>query len=315
MKKKLLIAGIFAASLTAVSVIPVKADVTQAWLQAPQLSIAYHVDDAEQDLRGKSNKLQSLKDAHAPQDQIDRTQAEVNAAANLLNSLKSMVAYQTLVTAAAPAPDVSAAVINQAAANAAAANQDAVTKQLQANQAAFNAMIVNQQALLNQAAINQAAAANQAAVNAQASANQAMLNAAVANQSAFATVATYNPLMFAVATAKPVNDPYAHNLVLLDNINKISAAQTEARGAREIANGTLSRINDMKRDLVYLRGTGNPVLMAQADDLERQMVALQSAYDAQNADAASKEANAANLKATLPTAGYNPALTKYYYAN
>ncbi len=318
MRKKLLMAGALFASVFLFAAQPVKADLTEAIVLNPQLQEIYHLEDAKQDLRGKSNKLKTYQDSGSPQKMIDGAQNDVNAASQTLANINSMINNQTAMIALSPnLQEVGTPLINQAAATAAAAAQAALAKQAEANQAALNAFAMNQALLLNQATVAQAAKANQNAVDKQLEANQAAANYALANQNAAATAIAYNPLVFAQVASKPVNPPYAHNLVLLDNINKISEAQTNANGAREIANATLSRINNIKPALESAKAQAayNPVYAANAADLQNQLNSLEAAYASQSADASAKEASFANLKATLPTAGYDPMLVKYYYAN
>ncbi len=318
MRKKIFTAGAFIASIFLFTAMPVKADLGEAIVYNPQLQVIYQLEEAKQDLRGKSNKLKTYQDSGSSGSIVDGAQNDVNAAANNLANINSMINMQTAMIAMSPnLAEVGTPLINQAAESAAKAAQAALTKQAEANQAALNAFFMNQALLLNQATVAQTAQANQNAFNKQLEANQAAVALALANQNAAATAITYNPLVFAKVASKPVNPPYAHNLVLLDNINKISDAQTKANGAREIANATLSRINNLIPALESAKAQAayNPVFAANATELQNQLNALRADYERQNADASSKEATFSNLKATLPTAGYDPMLVKFYYAN
>ncbi|MCR5791335.1 MAG: hypothetical protein K6G83_15740 [Lachnospiraceae bacterium] len=318
MKKILLTAGAVFASVFLLSAVPVKADMGEAIAYNPLLQDIYHLEDAKQDLRGKSNKLKTYQDSGSPQKMIDATQNDVNAAAKTLANINSIINNQTMMIALSPnLAAVGTPLIDQAAVSAAQAAQLALTKQAEANQAALNAFVMNQALLLNQATVTEAAKANQNAVNKQLEANQAAAAYALANQNAAATAVAYNPLVFASVASTPVNPPYAHNLVLLDNINKISEAQTKAKGAREIANATLSRINNIRPALESAKAQAayNPAYAANATELQNQLNALEASYASQSADASEKEATFQKLQATLPTAGYDPMLVKYYYAN
>ena len=318
MRKKILTTGAFIASVFLFAAVPVKADLGEAIVYNPKLQVIYQLEEAKQDLRGKSNKLKTYQDSGSPGKMVDGAQNDVNAAAMNLANINSMINMQTMMIAMSPnLAEVGTPLINKAAEAEAKAAQAALTKQAEANQAMLNAFLMNQALLLNQATVTQTAKANQNAMNKQLEANQAAVALALANQNAAATAITYNPLVFATVASRPVNPPYAHNLVLLDNINKISEAQTNANGAREIANSTLSRINDMIPALESAKAQAvfNPVFAANATQLQNQLDALRADYEKQNADASLKEAAFANLKATLPTAGYDPMLVKYYYAN
>ncbi|MCR4657453.1 MAG: hypothetical protein K5770_14695 [Lachnospiraceae bacterium] len=317
MRKILLTAGAFFASVFLLAV-PVKADMGEAIAYNPLLRDIYHLEDAKQDLRGKSNKLKTYQDSGSPQKMVDASQSDVDAAAKTLANIDSMINNQTLMIALSPnLAETGTPLIEQAAVSAAQAAQLALIKQAEANQASLNAFAMNQALLLNQATVAQAAIANQNAVDKQLEANQAAAACALANQNAATTAIAYNPLVFASVASKPVNPPYAHNLVLLDNINKISEAQTKAKGAREIANATLSQINNIKPALESARAQAeyNPVFAANASELQNRLNALEASYASQSADASAKEATFTELQATLPTAGYDPMLVKYYYAN
>ena len=105
------------------------------------------------------------------------------------------------------------------------------------------------------------------------------------------------------------------NMQLLDNINRIQEAQLAAKEALEIANGTLSRINNLQPAIASKQQevAANPSLQPQLDELNNQLNALTDQYNAQLADYQAKQAVFENLQATLPTAGYNPNMCNALY--
>ncbi|MBR4718690.1 MAG: hypothetical protein IKP31_00445 [Lachnospiraceae bacterium] len=212
----------------------------------------------------------------------------------------ALTAYQLmLLSAAATPPEYKAALANQANQNAAAANQNAINTQNQANQAMLLAIAASQDAYAKQA-----------------QANLAAVNAAAANQYALNTIIMNNPVLLAVALKpkKPV-DPKVRNLELLHNINTIDQARIAAVNARATANTTLARLNDMKPILeaTKVEVKYSPGLTQRLNELTVMVSALEAQYSQQNADANAKEETLRRLQATLPTAGYNPALCDCYY--
>lgn len=111
------------------------------------------------------------------------------------------------------------------------------------------------------------------------------------------------------------SDQMQQNLQLLENINKISAAQTRAQEALEIANGTLAQINNLQAAIAGKQQevAVNPGLQPQLDQLNAQLQALTNQYNAQMADYQAKQAEFTTLQATLPTAGYNPNMCNALY--
>ncbi len=216
----------------------------------------------------------------------------VNVYAASVYELSALAAYATT-------PQFSAALAMQANQNAAAANNNAIAKQQQADQAMLLAI-----------------AASQTAYNKQAEANLAAINAAAANQAACATIIANNPVLYVpVAPAPCYVDPKTRNLELLHNINTIDQARIAAVNARAAANMTLTRLNDVNALLNATKAevVTNPGLTQRLNELTVQSNALKAQYDQQNSDASAKETTFNRLKATLPTAGYDPSYWKCYY--
>ena len=125
-----------------------------------------------------------------------------------------------------------------------------------------------------------------------------------------------NPVLCVPAAPAPCYvDPKARNLELLHNINTIDQARIAAVNARAAANMTLTRLNDVNALLNATKAevVTNPGLTQRLNELTAQSNALKAQYDQQNSDASAKEATFNRLKATLPTAGYDPSYWKCYY--
>ena len=103
MFKKALLAGIATIMIFAVKPVNVMADEATADSMIPTLRMLYHVDAAEQNLLLKKDALNNCIISNASVYETAKAQAEVNAAANLLNSLNVMIARDMNIIGAAPA--------------------------------------------------------------------------------------------------------------------------------------------------------------------------------------------------------------------
>ncbi len=186
-------------SYMTVCAIPVKADMVTATNQIPTLKALYHVNDAEANLNSKVAALNSLLAKGAAACDVAQAQAEVNEATIVLNTLNTMVANETMITAALPAPGVCSQSCAANALNAQAAWYDYINK-AKATQASLSGTYADQIIAANQnALIAQAAYAHRFStqatnpVSAQAIANWAALNGITSGQNSFATAITATP--------------------------------------------------------------------------------------------------------------------------
>lgn len=91
----------FAVSLSSAAV-PVKADTVTADNMIPVFRCMYHVDMAEAILQNSKNTLDQCIAGNAPACEIAAAQAAVINATNLLNTLNTMIARNTIMIKAAP---------------------------------------------------------------------------------------------------------------------------------------------------------------------------------------------------------------------
>ena len=199
LKRKVLILGVTAAISLISAAIPVKADMVTASNMIPQLNAQYHVNEAEANLKNKIDTLIAYQNAHAGAYDIARAQAEVNAASLVLNSLNTMVANDTMLIAAMPAP-VDCGQLYQSQALLAQATWTDYINRAKADQAALNStyaaqiIAANQNELINQAALaHRYSTAASNPVTGRAIANWTELNNIVSDRNAFAMAITANP--------------------------------------------------------------------------------------------------------------------------
>ena len=102
MKRKIILTILTAVTFSALVSVPVKADTTTATNMLPILRAMYHVDEAEAIVNEKTAALAACRANNASAFEMATAQAAVNDATNLLNTLNTMIARDTVIIQAAP---------------------------------------------------------------------------------------------------------------------------------------------------------------------------------------------------------------------